>query len=52
MADFEIKLSDGKAYIYTPYNNDFVRRVKLLGGRWVRCETGKIAEGDGRIQCP
>lgn len=34
MADFEIKLSDGKAYIYTPYNNDFVRRVKLLGGRW------------------
>lgn len=34
MADFEIKMSDGKAYIYTPYNNDFVKRVKLLGGRW------------------
>lgn len=31
---FEIKISDGKAAIYTPYNADFVSRIKLLGGRW------------------
>lgn len=31
---FEIKIADGKAAIYTPYNAEFVSRIKLLGGRW------------------
>ena len=31
---FEIKIADGKAAIYTPYNADFVSQIKLLGGRW------------------
>lgn len=31
---FEIKIADGKAAVYTPYNADFVSRIKLMGGRW------------------
>lgn len=34
MADFEIKINDGKAQVFTPYNADFVSRIKLMGGRW------------------
>ena len=34
MDDFAIKISDGKASIFTPYNKIFVDRIKLLGGRW------------------
>ena len=34
MANFEIKINDGKAQIYTPYNAEFVSKIKLLGGRW------------------
>ena len=34
MDNFKITVADGKANIYTPYNADFVSRVKLLGGRW------------------
>lgn len=31
---FEIKVNDGKAFVYTPYNAEFVSKIKLLGGRW------------------
>ena len=31
---FEIKIDDGKAKVFTPYNAEFVSRIKLLGGRW------------------
>lgn len=34
MADFAIKMTDGKAHIFTPYNKLFVERVKLMGARW------------------
>ena len=34
MSDFRIEISDGKAAVYTPYNAEFVKRVKLIGGRW------------------
>lgn len=34
MADFDIVIRNGKAAVYTPFNRDFVSRVKLLGGRW------------------
>ncbi len=29
-----IEIEDGKAYLKTPYNPDFARRIKTLGGRW------------------
>lgn len=29
-----IEIKDGKAYITSPYNADFVQRIKLMGGRW------------------
>lgn len=32
--DFKIIINDGKAAVYTPYNRDFVSRIKLCGGRW------------------
>lgn len=34
MSEFRIEISDGKAAVYTPYNAEFVKRVKLTGGRW------------------
>ena len=34
MCNFEIKINDGKASVFTPYNTEFISRVKLLGGRW------------------
>lgn len=34
MCKFEIKISDGKASVFTPYNAEFISRIKLLGGRW------------------
>lgn len=47
----EIKIIDGVACVYTPYNPDFVRKIKCIGGAWwnsdVRCwcipETAIIA---------
>lgn len=33
--DFRIEIVEDAAYIYTPYNADFVKAVKGLGGRWV-----------------
>lgn len=32
--DFRVRIHEGKARLYTPYNPTFVSRVKLLGGRW------------------
>lgn len=34
MKEFEIIIENGKANIRSPYNPDFVKRVKALGGRW------------------
>lgn len=34
MERFEIKVNDGNCKIYTPYNKDFIAKLKLLGGRW------------------
>lgn len=42
MSDFEIRVKDGKAEIYTPFNRQFVDKVKLMGARWngsARCWT-------------
>lgn len=30
----EIKIIDGVACVYTPYNPDFVRKIKCIGGAW------------------
>lgn len=32
--DYDIAIADGKASIRTPYNIEFVQRVKLMGGKW------------------
>lgn len=32
--DVFIDTEDGKAYIYTPYNPDYVHKIKDLGARW------------------
>lgn len=40
--EFEINVIGGRALIFTPYNKEFVDRVKLMGARWnptVRCWT-------------
>lgn len=34
MSNFEIIVENGKAKVFTPYNAEFVSRIKLLGGRW------------------
>lgn len=35
MTDIKVTIKDGKANLYTPYNADFVKAVKALGGaRW------------------
>lgn len=40
-----VKLSDGIAYIDSPYNPEFVSRIKNCGGRWdMSTRTWKIAE--------
>lgn len=34
MDAFRVSVYEGVASIYTPYNKDFVSRIKLLGARW------------------
>ena len=34
MIEYRIQQTDDKASVFTPYNPDFVTRVKALGGRW------------------
>ena len=34
MLAISIEQKDGKAYIRCPYNADFVRRIRLMGGKW------------------
>lgn len=34
MQEFKIETHDGKADVYTPYNEVFIYEVKRLGGRW------------------
>ena len=35
MTDIKVTIKDGKAELYTPYNADFVKAIKALGGaRW------------------
>ncbi len=35
MTDIKVTIKDGKASLYTPYNADFVKAIKALGGaRW------------------
>lgn len=34
MSDYRITRNADKANIYTPYNKDFVARIKVMGGRW------------------
>lgn len=33
MAAIQVEIKNGKAYIASPYNVEFVRRIKLSGGR-------------------
>lgn len=34
MLSYRIDIDSGKALITSPYNPDFVKRVKLMGGKW------------------
>ena len=34
MSNYTITRIEDKAEIYTPYNKDFVARIKVMGGRW------------------
>lgn len=34
MAAIQVEIKNGKAYIASPYNVEFVRRIKLSGGKW------------------
>lgn len=34
MKKFDIVIRKGKASVYTPYNAEYVDRIKKLGGRW------------------
>lgn len=34
MSDIQVEIKNGKAYIASPYNVEFVRRIKLSGGKW------------------
>lgn len=34
MSAISIETKDGKSYITTPYSSVFVRRIRLMGGRW------------------
>lgn len=34
MLAISIEQKDGKAYIRSPYNADFVRRIRLMSGKW------------------
>ena len=45
--EYEIKLVGDKAHIYTPYNPEFVRRVKLAGGHWSPTSKCWCVEADG-----
>lgn len=35
-SDISIEIEDGEAYIYTPYNSNFVSRIKNLDAHWNR----------------
>lgn len=34
MSAIKVEIKNGKAYITSPYNVDFIRRIKLNGGKW------------------
>lgn len=34
MSTIKVEIKNGKAYITSPYNVDFIRRIKLSGGKW------------------
>lgn len=34
MSTIQVEIKNGKAYIASPYNVEFVRRIKLSGGKW------------------
>lgn len=34
MSEFSITVTSGKASVYTPFNRDFVDKIKLMGARW------------------
>ena len=34
MSAIKVEIKNGKAYITSPYNVDFIRRIKLSGGKW------------------
>lgn len=34
MSAIQVEVKNGKAYIASPYNVEFVRRIKLSGGKW------------------
>ena len=34
MSAIQVEIKNGKAYIASPYNVEFVRRIKLSGGKW------------------
>lgn len=34
MQEFSIEMQGNKAVLYTPYNTDFVKKIKLAGAKW------------------
>lgn len=34
MSAIQVEIKNGKAYISSPYNVEFIRRIKLSGGKW------------------
>lgn len=46
MLNYRIDIDSGKALITSPYNLDFVKKVKLLGGKWdAGMRVWKVDEG-------
>lgn len=45
MGKIKIEVKDGKAYLYTPYNQDFVSAIKKLAE-----QNGTVKEDAGKFQ--
>lgn len=47
MSEIEVKIRDDKAMLYTPYNPEFVKRIKKLKERLLK----RIKEIDHVLNC-
>jgi len=44
--DFRIDVENGKAKLTTPYNPEFVKKIKNAGGKWNRAEKVWVVDED------